>query len=278
MLYTVVVVTFNAEKYIDETLQSLLAQQCENYEVVVIDGASKDLTVKKILDKKKEFENKNIPFQIVSESDDGIYNAMNKGIKLSKGEYIYFLNAGDVIYDESVFEKLQTIIKNNIKDVYYGDTLCINDFFYKIFEALPIEKISEDFPFCHQSVIVKRELMLKYGFDEKYKICADYDFFVKIYMCGAQFEYVNFIFSKYRMNGFSSCDDGRQFWVERIDIRSKWFGWDEKKKKNELRHAMNDIRKQKLARMLKQMLPKKLLYYFRVWHGKKEGWFEVKID
>lgn len=272
MLFTVVIVTFNAEKYIDETLQSLLVQQCENYEVIIIDGASKDSTVKKIFDLKKKFENKNILFQIVSEPDDGIYNAMNKGIKMAKGEYIYFLNAGDEIYDESVFGKLQTIIKNNIKDVYYGDTLCINDFLYRKLEGLPIEMISEDIPFCHQSVIVKRELMLKYGFDEKYKICADYDFFVKIFLYGAQFKYVDVIFSKYRMNGFSSRDDGRQYWMERIDIRSKWFGWNDKKKKTELRHAMNDIRKQKMARILKWILPEKVLYSFRVWHGKKEGW------
>lgn len=272
MLFTVIVVTYNAEKYLDATLQSLMIQKCNDYDVVAVDGKSVDNTLAILHKYQNEFRSIDVDFQIVSEKDTGIYNAMNKGIKKAKGEYLYFLNAGDELYDENVFEKVKDIIKSGRKSVYYGDTFCINDNLIKIWKGQPIDTIVKDIPFCHQSVFVKREDMSMYGFDEKYQIGADYDFFLKLYFNHAEFVYMDTVISKYMLNGYSLHDDGLFFWNERFEIRKKWLHWSRKQIVYEYILTRIEIAKMKIARIIKTVFPKRLVLIIRLLHGKKEGW------
>ena len=110
--FSIITVTLNSEKLIDETIKSLFNQTFDNYELIIIDGDSNDKTLEII----KSYNKKNIV--IISEPDKGIYDAMNKGISLSKGEYINFLNSGDKFANENVLEKVYNSIKTKPNLVY----------------------------------------------------------------------------------------------------------------------------------------------------------------
>jgi len=101
--FTVVTAVFNAEDVIEKTIKSVLNQTYTPYEYLIIDGKSSDKTVEIIRKYSKHFEEKNITLKIVSEKDNGIYNAMNKGIDLAEGDFISFLNATSIFLFKSIF-------------------------------------------------------------------------------------------------------------------------------------------------------------------------------
>ena len=173
---TVVTICYNAEKCIKETIQSVLGQSYTDFEYLIIDGKSKDNTIEII----KEFEDERIIF--VSEKDNGIYDAMNKGIRLSSGEYIIFMNSGDVFADSKVLEDISSELK---ADVVFGNALI------KKQEGIVREKYSDKkfrlfimflsgYMINHQTIFTKTELIKKYMFDLSYKICADRALYAKL--------------------------------------------------------------------------------------------------
>ena len=99
-LISLITVTFNAEQLLAQTWQSAMNQTYQNFELILVDGGSKDNT----LQIAKQFKNK--IGTLISEPDKGIYDAMNKGIKAAKGEWVYFLNAGDSFYNNEVLESI----------------------------------------------------------------------------------------------------------------------------------------------------------------------------
>jgi glycosyltransferase involved in cell wall biosynthesis len=173
---TVVTICYNAEKCIKETIQSVLGQSYTDFEYLIIDGKSKDNTIDII----KEFEDERII--LVSEKDNGIYDAMNKGIRLSSGEYIIFMNSGDVFADSKVLEDISSEFK---ADVVFGNALI------KKQEGIVREKYSDKkfrlfimflsgYMINHQTIFTKTELIKKYMFDLSYKICADRALYAKL--------------------------------------------------------------------------------------------------
>ena len=121
--FSIITITFNAAAVIEPTLKSVLAQTYTNYEYLLIDGGSKDDTVEKARKSGIEFAH------IVSEPDNGLYDAMNKGISLASGDYLCFLNAGDAFYAP---ETLQTIAdaataEETLPDVLYGETAEVDE-------------------------------------------------------------------------------------------------------------------------------------------------------
>ena len=90
MLISIITVTYNAEDDIKKTLNSLITQKCVDYEYIIVDGCSKDNTLKYIENSKIFFEDKGIDLRVISEKDNGIYDAMNKGIRMAHGNYLFF--------------------------------------------------------------------------------------------------------------------------------------------------------------------------------------------
>ena len=202
--YSVIVVSLNTKKSFLKTLNSIKKQKFENYEVIIVDGESSDGTIELIKDIK---DNK---FQYIIEKDNGIYDAMNKGIELSKGEWIIFLNSGDEFYSQDILK--QVSLKEIQKyDVLFADTVIDNGYFkYKI-EAKNFENGTFLMPFCHQSTFVKRELIDKIKFDLKYEISSDFDFFMKCFRKNKQFFNLNMIISKTLSGGFSDKNRNKVF-------------------------------------------------------------------
>lgn len=196
MKISVVTVTFNASTFIETTIKSVCNQKNKNFEFLLIDGASKDDTVEKVKSLLVEggFPMENV--RVVSESDKGMCDAMNKGTRLSNGDYVLFLNGGDSFYDENVIDELVETIAKDPADAIYGRTMMI---FYEgkgIYDENE-EKGDPIMPFIHQSVIVKRKHLLSHPFDLTYKVLADRELFFWMRCQKMSFHYEPYLVSTY---------------------------------------------------------------------------------
>ena len=182
-LISIVTVSYNVGNTIEDTILSVVNQDFIDFEYIIIDGGSKDNTVEII----KKYEDK-ITFWL-SEPDAGIYDAMNKGIKLAAGEWINFMNAGDVFYDTQVFKNVFSTYR--FSDVVYGDNMLCYDWGKILLAPDDISNITKHMVFGHQTVFMKKDLLLKYPFDCSFKIAADYNLFYKLYKENFSFEYIS---------------------------------------------------------------------------------------
>lgn len=184
---SVVTVTYNAEEFLERTINSVVNQKKCNFEYIVIDGASIDKTVDII---KRNEEKINI---WLSEPDDGLYYAMNKGIAQASGKYVLFLNAGDCFSTNSVLEQLYDNVDMKTDDVVYGDRYYIYENGTKsIQKARPISTILERMPFGHQACMIKSEILKNTLFNTTYKYSADYNLLLGLYLKKRVFKYVGF--------------------------------------------------------------------------------------
>ena len=141
-MISVITVCYNAEKEIEKTIKSVLKQTYMDYEYIFIDGKSKDNTLEVINRYIPEFEKKGIRIKLVSEEDQGIYDAMNKGVKHASGEWINFMNAGDCFHDEYVLEKIAEHLSEE-DDVVAGEYVYIEGYLGKRHRHVNLERICE---------------------------------------------------------------------------------------------------------------------------------------
>tara|TARA_B100001059_G_C17802275_1_gene566922 strand:- start:839 stop:1645 length:807 start_codon:yes stop_codon:yes gene_type:complete len=207
---TIIVVSLNTKKDFIKTIHSIKNQRFKNYEIIIVDGKSIDGTVEEI----KKIKNKKTRYII--EKDKGIYDAMNKGIRMSKGNWIIFMNSGDIFYNQNVLKNI-FLQKINNYDILYGDTLINNNFFNYRVKAQNFSKKTVLMPFCHQSSVVKKKLLLKFNFLLKYRISSDFDFFIKSFMSGFSFYNLNMIISKISSKGISDIERN-QVYNENMNI------------------------------------------------------------
>jgi glycosyltransferase involved in cell wall biosynthesis len=159
-LITVITVVYNGEKLLENTIKSVISQPYDNIEYVIIDGCSTDGTVDII----KKYEN-NITYWL-SEKDNGIYDAMNKGIKQATGKGLLFLNAGDFFVGK--------VLTNDILIPSYLNVKTANKLGFE--KDIKIKSHKKGMPNCHQGIIFENK-NIKYNLD--YKIAADYDYFLR---------------------------------------------------------------------------------------------------
>ena len=218
---SIVTVSYNSEKTIEKTLKSVLNQTFTKYEYILVDGNSTDNTNKIIQSYRCEFENKGIDFIHLVEKDDGIYDAMNKGIKLSNGRWINFMNSDDTFSDNRVLEKLFSSEFKDV-DVIYGNENRVNKKSQVINKAnRDIKELEKVMFMCHQSTFVKTELLKKNNFDTKYKICSDYDNLLKLYLSGKKFKYIDLTVCNYSVEGTSNMNYYNTA-LENYEIRKKY--------------------------------------------------------
>jgi len=217
-LITVVTVVRNGEKILEKTILSVINQTYADFEYIIIDGASTDGT----LDIIKKYEDR-IDYWM-SEPDKGIYNAMNKGIEQAAGEWINFMNAGDTFFSKEVLIYIFNSEKKLDKDisVVYGDTVYLNyDKGLLYTHTKNLNTFWKGMCFGHQACFVKTKLMKQYGFDENFKLAADYKLLFTLYNEGYKFLYVAISVVLFSIEGIS--DNNPKSVMERYKIISHKF-------------------------------------------------------
>lgn len=195
---SIVTVVYNSKNLIRKTIESVINQTYfKNIEYIIVDGGSTDGT----LDILKEYENK---FDIfISEPDDGIYQAMNKSLKLANGEWINFMNAGDTFVNSNTVEEVFSQASLLEYDFIYGNSYYVKDSEKHIMKARPIEDYYACTPICHQSLFMKTEIMKKFPFNTKYSIVCDLNLYITCYIEGYKFKQIDQFISNYLAGGFS---------------------------------------------------------------------------
>lgn len=259
MKISVITVCFNAEEEIASTIKSVLNQTYEEYEYVIVDGKSVDRTMAIINEIANDYMKHKKNIKIISEKDTGIYNAMNKGIKHAKGDWIIFLNAGDTFFNNTVLDNVSNLILPNT-DAIYGDTYYIEKKERFLVKGRKISEVKKSMPFCHQSFLCKKSIIQELLFNEKYRICADYDLICRIYLKDYTFQYEEIIFSNYKLGGFSQRNQ-KLCIKESIDIR-KQYGFINNEQLWYLKYiiyiSVNGIIKKIIPKILKENIRKQL--------------------
>lgn len=212
---TIVTICYNAEKLIENTLKSVVSQDYFDVEYIVIDGGSTDSTCKIISNYIK-----NISF-FISESDHGISDAFNKGIKKASGDVICFLNAGDYFVSSHILSDVAKDLQENEVDVLFYRQNVGNEFLSPQDKYNnDSEKIWNKLEIPHQACFCKRTLFEKIGdFNRFVRIRMDYDFFARCVKYGASYKYINKVISYYDFSGVSANKKNRvRFYEEALAI------------------------------------------------------------
>lgn len=200
MKISVITVSLNMADTIERTIKSVISQECDELEYIVIDGGSEDGTVD-IIHKYEVY----ISYWC-SESDHGIYDAMNKGLTVATGDIVAFLNSDDW-YEENA---LKTVTAQFDEET---DVLCGQVKAYKNGQLtgiepnrkIPREELFLGMCYCHQAIFARRQVFEQYGyFDTRYRIAADYDWFLNLYGNGIRIKVVDDIFANYNKAGISN--------------------------------------------------------------------------
>ena len=214
MKLSIITINYNDAIGLQKTLNSTLTQSCTDFEHVIVDGASPDNSVEVIEKYAAEASAKGIKVTWISEKDKGIYNAMNKGIKMSSGEYIEILNAGDILASDEVVEKMYAALEEkNYPELLYGNMLKTVDWVHIKRDNCGgnSEYTPNSFLYFyngtlnHDCAYIKRSLFDKFGFyNEEMKICSDWEWYVRAIVLGnVSPVYVNIDVTIFDMNGVS---------------------------------------------------------------------------
>lgn len=196
---SVITVCRNAENVIEKTISSVVGQTYGNIEYIIVDGASRDKTMEIVT---RYAEKGNI--QYITEPDQGIYDAMNKGIRMSTGDYLEFLNAGDALINHNVIEKVVDEITECRADIVYGNILyhypdgsertrvygkfCSTLFYYLLGDCIN-----------HQAIFAARQCFQERGFDTTYRICADREWLLRSKKKKYSFKALNMLICRYSL-------------------------------------------------------------------------------
>ena len=222
--FSIITITFNAEQAIEPTLKSVLAQTYTNYEYLLIDGGSKDGTMAKAKASGIEFAH------IVSERDNGLYDAMNKGIALATGDYLCFLNAGDSFHAPDTLQVVVDAIagEKELPHVLYGETAEVDEARnfvrmrrLKAPEHLTWRSFKDGMLVCHQAFYARRDIVPMYNLE--YRLSADVDWCIRVMKKSSRLVNVNAVVVDYLQNGLS-LQHHRASLIERFRIMSRHYG------------------------------------------------------
>lgn len=197
---SIITITYNSERTVDETLISVVSQDYPNLEYIIIDGGSKDSTLS-IIDGYRE----HISY-LISEKDEGISDAFNKGIKVATGDVIGILNSDDVLLPGAL-KAVAEAYEEGV-DVFRGNTILWNEITqYKCREipSMKFPKVPYTIHVAHQSTFITRQAYQKYGvFDVRFRYAMDLELLCRYYLAGAVFKYVDADLALYRIGGVTS--------------------------------------------------------------------------
>lgn len=251
-LFSIITINLNNAEGLSKTIYSVINQSCKKFEYIVIDGGSTDESRNIII------ENSNKIAFWVSEKDTGIYNAMNKGTKMAKGQYLFYLNSGDLFKDNQVLKDIEDSIKGEY-DLIAGDVLIDNGQSRKIWKTKEEYRFSEvafgHLP--HQGFFFRRELFSNFGlYDESLRIVADWAYLMKLILANVSILYTGHTFAVHLLDGISQ--NPNLFTLqekERNDVLSKY---------TSLNEDLNEIRlNARLSSLLVNKIKKSISHRLR---------------
>lgn len=201
--FSIITVCYNASATIRETIASVLGQTYQEFEYIVVDGKSSDGTVEilqSIADKRLSF---------VSEKDSGIFNAMNKGLKMASGEYLIFLGADDTFYNDCVLEKVAAKLTDR-NDVVYGDVMLKKR--QRLYNGAFTRWTWGHRNISHQCIFYPKSVYSGYQYNEAFRSVADWDYNLRLLIDGIRFTYIGETICNFNDNdGLSSSIKDRDF-------------------------------------------------------------------
>lgn len=211
-IVSIITVSFNTKKSIEDTILSVLNQSLKNFEYIIIDGGSSDGTVEIIKKYSSEID------YWISEKDNGIYDAMNKGIKKSRGRWIYFLNSGDKLYSKNVIEEILGYLDKKI-DVIVGNVIYDTE---ELFIGNISKKVFFKNTLHHQGTLYSRKIFDEFIYSSEYKILADYDLNLYLYEKSSSFLVIDNLIARCESGGISQKIHWGKY-LEEIKIKKKYF-------------------------------------------------------
>lgn len=248
-LLSIITINYNNDKGLESTIQSVISQTYQDFEYLIIDGGSTDESVAYI-----ENQSSKINYW-VSEPDNGIYSAMNKGIAKSNGEYLLFLNSGDSLNGSNALKNF--IEHQNFKgDIIYGD------YKFEVGEKVYPDSLSPLFfvrtSLPHQSTFFKRQVFDIMGFyDERYKIVADRAFYIKCFLSNQfVFKHINYPLTVFDLSGVSndSLYKEKQF-LENENMFQEYYGlyYEDYKRMLHLQRELNQLKRETISGIFKRI-------------------------
>lgn len=222
-LFSIITVTYNAAATLPPTLKSVKEQTCRLYEYIIIDGASKDETVR--LANESGIQSLNL----ISEPDRGLYDAMNKGLGVANGDYVIFLNAGDSFHSKDTLQQIaDAIMDNDYPGIVYGQTQIVDSARNRIGDrhltapsVLTLDSFKNGMVVCHQAFIVLRKLVDNY--DTRYRYSADYEWCIRCLQRSHRNYYVDGLLIDYLSEGMTTAHHKASL-IERFKIMSHYYG------------------------------------------------------
>ena len=218
---SVITVVYNNVKHIERTLKSVINQTYSDIEFIVIDGASTDGTLNTIEKYRSDID------ILISEPDKGIYDAMNKGLKIASGEYVIFMNSGDEFYGNTTVE--QVFKTSAFADIYYGETEMLDENLvnqgrrrHKAPQQLQLKSFQFGMSVSHQAIIIKKSIVKNY--DSKYLLSADIDWILDAITKAQKIVNTQLVIAKYLMGGMSKKRH-LQSLKERYQIFKNYYGF-----------------------------------------------------
>ena len=224
--FSIITVTYNAEKVIENTIQSVIVQTYKNIEYIIIDGASTDHTMD-IVNKYRERIH-----QVISEPDKGLYDAMNKGIQRSTGDYVCFLNAGDTFHqDDTLFRMVQTMHETRMPDVIYGETAIVDSQEHFLHmrrlsapKHLTWKSFKQGMLVCHQAFFARIDWAKHEPYDLSYRFSADFDWCIRIMKHAEHLHNTQLTLIDYLNEGMTTQNHKASL-KERYHIMVRHYGW-----------------------------------------------------
>lgn len=205
--FSILVVSFRAGAAMGKTIQSILSQTCEDYEIVVKDGGSDDDTLSYVPEHEK--------IRVYSQKDGGIYDGMNEAIGYARGRYVCFLNCGDVFAGPDVLTAIKARAQETDAAVVYGN-YARGDVRFEQPHTLSAFHLYKS-PLCHQTMFIDKTLYDRHGrYDTSFKICADWCHLVKTFRAGETFAHTDVVVCDYEGGGASENEQGERIKQEEI--------------------------------------------------------------
>ena len=237
--YSIIIPTYNCARTISASLQSVLNQDFDDFELIIVDGASSDQTISLI---NKTLENKaEVSYTIISEKDNGIYDAMNKGANLATGRWLYFMGSDDEFINEQVLSGVSRyLLKSPPPDFCYGNVVLRSNGnrYAGRFDIRRLMIVN----ICHQAIFVSRETFFELGpFNTNYTLWADWDLNLKIFLHRKKVAFAGQDIACYNDAGKSSASSDLLFGQRLQEMKKEYFSNPINKFKSQLHHCRKKL-------------------------------------